>query len=297
MSALKTIKPFVYHYPTTIEDALSELASYNGNACLLSGGTDLILMMKLWLIAPEAVISLKNVCGMKGICKDDSFLRIGALTTLTDLHDSELIKNEFYAIYDTTVDFSTPQIRNVATIGGNICRSSPCADGPPPLITLGAKVRLIGPEGERMVLLENFFTGPGSNVMEGEILVEVLIPLPSTSSGSAYMALARNTSDISKVTCAVTVTVNENKCSEVMIVMGAVAPKIVRAKQAEIIMKGQEIDDLLIQNAAESVVHDISPISDVRSEANYRREVSKVLVNRTIKQAIKRALQAEAVLL
>ncbi len=287
---IQRLKPFEYYYPSTIKEALSVLGEYDGKGVLLAGGTDLVLMMKLRNITPKALVSLKKIEGMNYIRKDGDVLRIGPLTTITAIQESDLIREEFHALYETTRGFATPQIRNMATIGGNICRSSPCANMPPPLMTLDAEVKLVGQKGERLVKLEDFFTGAGENSLDNEVLAEIVVPLPKDSCGTAFKELTRTTSDISKVTCAASVSICDGKCDDIKIVLGSVADRIVRAKKAEAVMIGQNIDDRVIEEAAESVVHDISPITDVRSEAEYRREVSKVLVKRTIKHAVARAM-------
>ena len=157
------------------------------------------------------------------------------------------------------------------------------------MMSLGAEVKLIGRKGERFVKLEDFFTGAGENILSSEVLAEIAVPLPNDPYGTAFMELMRNSSDISKVTCAVSVSIRDGKCDDIKIVLGSVADRIVRAKKAEAVMTARKINDQVIEEAAVNVVHDIAPITDVRSEAEYRREVSKVLVARTIRQAIERA--------
>ncbi len=289
-ASTQRLKPFRYYNPATIKEALSVLSKHNGKGIMLAGGTDLIAMMKMGSVSPEAMVSLKGIGGMDYIRKDGAVLRIGSMTTIASIQESDLIKEEFYALHETTRGFATPQIRNMATIGGNICRSSPCANMPPPLITFGAEVKLVGQKSERFVKLEDFFTGAGENALDCEVLTEIVIPLSKDSCGTAFMELTRNSSDISKVTCAVRISIRDGKCDDVKIVLGSVADRIIRVKKAEAVMIAKKIDDQVIDEAAENIVHDISPITDVRSEAGYRREVSKVLVGRVIRLAVERAM-------
>ena len=285
----RRLRPFAYYSPASIEEAVSVLGEHNGKAVLFAGGTDLVSMMKLRKITPETLVSLKGIEGMDYIRKDGAVLRIGPLTTIASIQASDLIRQEFFSLHETTKGFATPQIRNMATIGGNICRSSPCANTPPPLMTLGAEVKLVGPKGERSVRLEDFFTGAGENALDREVLAEIVVPLPEGPCGTAFMELTRNSSDVSKVTCAVSLSVRNGKCDDIKVVLGSVADRIVRAKKAEAALAGQALEDAAIEEAAELVVHDIAPITDARSEAEYRREVSKVLARRTIKLARERA--------
>ena len=156
-------------------------------------------------------------------------------------------------------------------------------------MSLGAELKLVGQKGERFVELEDFFTGAGENALDGEVLTEIVVPLPEDPFGTAFMELTRNSSDVSKVTCAVSVSVRDGKCAGIKVVLGSVADRIVRAKKAEAALTGQPLDDKVIEEAAGLVVHEIAPITDARSEAEYRREVSKVLVRRTVKAAMERA--------
>jgi len=289
----RRLKPFVYYSPTSIEEALSLLGDHNGKAVLFAGGTDLVSMMKLRKTTPEALVSLKGIEGMDYIRKDGARLRIGPLASIASIQASELIREEFFSLHETTKGFATPQIRNMATIGGNICRSSPCANTPPPLMTLGAGVRLVGQAGERLIKLEDFFTAAGENALDREVLAEIVVPLLEGSCGTAFKELTRNSSDVSKVTCSVCVSVQDGKCADIKVVLGSVADRIVRAKKTEAALTGQPLDEKLIEEAAELVVPDIAPITDARSEAEYRREVSKVLVRRTIKLAAQRAEQSK----
>ena len=285
----RKLKRFEYCAPSTIEEAAEVVAEQGERAKVLAGGTDLISMMKLGLATPESIVSLNKIEGLDYIREENGSLRIGALTTITQILTSDLIRKKFASIHETSLSFATPQVRNMATIGGNICRSSPCANTPPPLMTLGADVVLVGTRGERVVSLEDFITGPGQNVLDGEILAETIVPIPSKNSGAAFMQLSRNTADLAKVNCAAKVTIIDGACEDIRIVLGSVSDRPVRAKAAEQLIKGEKITNEILEEAARKAVEDISPISDARSSAEYRRQVSRVLVARTIRQAIERA--------
>ena len=284
----KKLKEFKYFAPATVAEAVSLLKDYDGKAKVLAGGTDLLSMMKLGAVTPECIVNLRRMAGLDYISEEGKELRIGALTTISAILDSNLIEKKCWSLHQATTVFATPQVRNMATIGGNICRSSPSADTVPPLISFGAELKLVGAKGERKVPLEDFFTGAGRNVLDREVLTEIVIPIPGEQYGAAFAKLTRNSTDLAKVNCAVMVTMDGGKCKDIRIVLGAVADRPVRAKKAEQAIKGKEIKGEVIEEAAKKVIEDIAPITDARSTVEYRRQVSQVLVKRVIKQAIER---------
>ena len=158
-----------------------------------------------------------------------------------------------------------------------------------PLIAFDAEVKFVGVEGERRVLLEDFFTGPGKNVLDGGVLTEIVLPLPVGQCGTAFIKLTRTATDLAKINCAVRITVSDNRCEDIRIVLGVVADRPVRAKKAEQAIKGNEIKDEIIEGAVQKVIEDIAPRTSARSTAEYRAKVSQVLVKRAIKQALDRA--------
>ncbi len=285
----KRVKEFKYFSPTTVEEAISVLKDYDGRARVLAGGTDLLPRMKLRAETPEYVVNIKGIAGLAYIRQEGEELRIGALTTISTILASDLIKQKCLSLYEAAKSFAAPQVRNMATIGGNICRSLPSADMVPPLMVFDAEVRLVGAKGERKVLLEDFFTGPGKNVLDHEVLTEIVVPLRGEQYGTAFIKLSRNSADLAKINCAVKITVSGGRCDDIRIALGVVADKPIRAKKAEEVIRGKPISDEVIEGVAQKVIEDISPRTSARSTAEYRRQVSKVLVKRTIKQAIERA--------
>jgi len=285
----KRLKEFQYFSPTTVAEAVSVLKDYNGRAKTLAGGTDLLSLMKLRTLTPECIVSLKKIDGLDYIREEGKELKIGAMTTIATILASEPIKRKFLSLHEAAAVFATPQIRNMATIGGNICRSSPSSDTIPPLMSFGAEVRLVGTKGERKVLLEDFFTGAGENVLDREILTEITVPLPDGQYGAAFTKLTRTTTDLAKINCAVLVVVSGSRCVDIKVVFGAVADRPLRVREVELCIIDQETTDEVIEAAAQKVTECIAPITDVRSTAEYRAQVSQVLAKRTIKQAINRA--------
>lgn len=282
----KRLKEFKYFSPTTVEKVVSILKGYGQRAEVLAGGTDLLPMMKLRMVTPECIVSLNRIAGLDYIREEGEELRIGALTRISTLLASDLIKEKCFSLWEAATVFATPQVRNSATIGGNICRSSPSADTIPPLMSFGARLKLLGPNGDRTVLLEDFFKGAGQNVLDRELLLEIVVTLRRGEYGSAFMKLTRNSADLAKVSCAARITVAGGICNDITIALGGVADRPVRAKKVEQAIKGLEIKHELIESAAKQIVEDIAPITDVRSTAEYRAQTSQVLVKRVIMQAI-----------
>jgi len=286
----KTIKEFQYFSPKTIAEAVS-LLSKDAKTVVLAGGTDVVPMMKQRELAPERVVNIKNT-RLSYIRENREGLKIGALTTISMLLESDVIKKKYLALHEAAAKFGTWQTRNMATIGGNICQSLPSGDTFPPLLAFDAEVKLAGPKGERKVPIEEFCTGPGTNVLDRELLVEVILPKQKSNYGSAYDKKKRSSVDLAKASCAVNITVRDGECEDIKVAMGALADKPVRARTVEEALKGKALSDEVIETAAQKVIKDISPRTSIRSTAWYRTQVSQVLVRRLIKLAVERSSKA-----
>jgi CO/xanthine dehydrogenase FAD-binding subunit len=283
---IKTIKPFTYHNPKSVIEAASLLIRYENKVKIIAGGTDLMVMMKDRILTPENIINIKSITGLDQIFWNErEGLTIGALTKISEIVNSDIIAENYPSLQKSAEVLGSPQVRNMATIGGNICRSSPSADTIPSLIIYDARLRLTGTEGEREVPIEKFFTGPGINVINNEILTEILLPPVTGVYGTAFGKISRLSEDLAKVNCAVKINLSDNICTKAKIVLGAVAPMPVRAKNVEQVLEGHEITDRLIETAAAKISEDITPIDDVRSTAEYRYRAGRVLIRRLLKEA------------
>jgi len=240
------------------------------------------------------VIGLKHLSDLGYIeYGEEKGLRIGPLTTHQSAVDSPILRGRFGALCAACSTVGTPQIRRMGTIGGNLCNGSPSSDSAPPLIALNAAVKLLGVEGERIIPLGAFFVGPGETaLLAGEILAEIQVPSPPRRTGLTYVKLpARTREDMAAVSAAVLITLGlkNETCQDVRIVLGAVAPIPLRARKAEEVLRGKKIEDELIQRTAQRASEEAQPISDIRSSADYRREMVKVLTKQAIKQALGQA--------
>ena len=283
MDALK------YFAPRTMEEACALLAKYKEQAKVIAGGTDLLVQIKHGEILPKYIINIRGIPKQDYIVYDDKVgLSIGALATIHSIEASSLIQEKFNILAQAASKLGTGQIRNQATIAGNLCNASPSAELAPALIVLGAKVGILRASRERTVLIEDFFTGPGQTVLKpDEILAEIQVPNLLPRSGGVYVKhTIRKAMDLAIVGVGVMVTMDGNILSNVRIALGAVAPAPIRARKAEGILIGRRLEDDLLGKAALIASEESSPISDVRSSADYRKKMVKVLVARAIKQAV-----------
>jgi carbon-monoxide dehydrogenase medium subunit len=282
---------FNYMAPTTLDEALSLLSEYRGRAKVIAGGTDLVPKLKRREIrAPEYVIDLKGIPGLNEIKYDAGSLRLGALVTIGMVENSARIQQGFGILAQAARSMASPQVRNRGTIAGNICNAVPSADSAPPLLTLGAGLKIVSGKGERTVNIADFFTGPGQTALSGdEILREIQIPdMPPGAKGVYLKLTPRRAMDLAIVGVAVVVIPQDGICKNIRIALGAVAPTPIRAKKAEAVLKGQKLDDVLIEKAAKAAAGESSPIDDHRASAEYRLDMVGVLVKRAMKQAIGR---------
>ncbi len=286
----RVLPSFTLFTPTTIEEAVSIIQKNLDEARILAGGSDILVQMKKRLITPKYLIKINKITNLSFInYEDNKGLSLGPLTTIREIENSSVIKQKYQLLSEAASTFATVQIQNMATIGGNLCNASPAADMAPPLLVMDAEVSVTGIEGKRTIKLEDFFIGPGRSVIKPyEILTEVKAsPLPKDA-GSSFLKIGRTAEDLSKVNVACVVSVKNNKFADVKVSLGAVAPTPIRAKKLESFLIGKEVSDAIIYDAAVIASKEIDPITDIRSTAVYRREVTKVLVKRAIKTALER---------
>jgi carbon-monoxide dehydrogenase medium subunit len=277
-----------YLNPATIEDACSLALKYQGQAKIIAGGTDLLPRLKQHRLLPAYLINIKGI-GQDYILFDKKEgLRIGALTTIRSIAASPLIMTGFSLLAQAAGQLGSAQVREQATIAGNLCNASPSAETAPPLIALGSQATITGADGKRTILIENFFLGPGRTVLRpGEILTEIQVRnLPPRSGGVYLKHTLRKALDLAVVGVAVAVTLDGNILNDAKIALGAVAPTPIRARKAEELLRGKKISLELIQKAAKTASAESSPIDDIRSSADYRKKMIEVLVARAVSQAV-----------
>jgi len=287
------LSQFEYFAPKTIEEACSLLSKYSGQARVLAGGTDLLVKMKHRRVTPRYLINLKSIPDLDYISYDDKEgLRIGALASLEAVKTYATIRQRFGILAEAAGVVGSVAIRNQGTIGGNLCNAAPSAETAPALIALAAKVKIVGPGGERIVALEEFFTGPSETVLQtGEILTEVQVANLPSRSGGIYLKHSLRGMDIARVGVGVVITLDRETCADIKITLGAVAPTPIRTRKAEAVIKGQEPKKELMERAAQIASEESRPIDDIRSYAEYRRKMVVTLTAQAIEQAVKQAKQ------
>jgi carbon-monoxide dehydrogenase medium subunit len=281
---------FDYFEPKTLGEAIEFLSKYGNDAKVLAGGTDLLVDMKLQRKTPKKVVNIQRIPNLTYIRRSEGEIRIGSLTTLRSIEKSDIIKEEFIALFEAAHLTGSVQVRNMGTIGGNLCTASPSADVSTCIMALDAKLKIIGSKGERICPIKDFFIGPKETVLKpDELLTEVQIPRLPPNTGTAFQKMGRISADLAKVNAAVKLTISKGICENVNISIGSCAPTIIRAAKAEGFLKGKKLEEDVIEEAANIAVEETKPITDIRSTEEYRRHVSRVLVRRVIQKAQERA--------
>jgi carbon-monoxide dehydrogenase medium subunit len=287
---MKRTEPLELYQPRSLQEA-SRLVKENGpGGYFLAGGTDLVIAMKEKGLVPRYIVDLKRIGGLSGIRENgDATISIGALTTMRELETSPLIKARYPFLAQSAAEVGSIQIRNRATVGGNMANATPSADVAPSLVALDALARISGEAGARDLPLEDFFRGPGKTVLAaGEILTEIVIPKTGPGLVGEYIKFSpREMMDLAYVGVAVTYDFDRNarKCTRARIVLGAVAPTPIRATKAEAILEGQTVSEALAEKAGAMAAEEARPISDVRSTADYRRAMVGAMTKRAILNA------------
>jgi len=282
---------FEYYIPESIEDACKFLRDHSGEAFPLAGGTDLFVKMKQRRIVPKYLINLKKIPDLDYIkYNENDGLRLGALTTIQSIKNSIIIKRYYKLLSEAAGIESSVQIRNIATIGGNIANASPAADAPLALIVLGANLILFSLEGERKIYIGDFFLGPGKTVLRpGEIIREIHIPPLPRDIGSSYIKHATRRTDIAIASVAVYLKLVDNICKDIRIGLGSVAPTPFRAKEAEGVLLNKEITEEMADKSAQAAVNESRPIDDIRGYADYRAKTIRIITKQAILEAVKDA--------
>ena len=287
---------FEMFFPRSVEETCTLLLKYGKDAELLAGGTDLFVKMKQRRLVPRILINIKKIPALNQIHYDaDEGLRIGALATIQAVRDSEVIGKKFRVLAQAAGVLGTPQIRNLGTLGGNLANASPSAEFAPPLLTLEAWVRCVGPGGERLIPMNEFFVGPGKSVLnEGELITEVHVPTSPLHAQAIYLKHSLRTMDVSMAGAAAFVLLDGGVCREVRIALGAVAPTPIRAGMAEATLRGKKLcgnsgDKELLEEVSRIASDESRPIDDLRGFASYRRKIVGMLVKQGLEQVIARA--------
>jgi len=278
---------FRFFRPTELQELLEFKAREGNRARILDGGSNVLVYINEGSISGGTLVDVKSLEAIKGIAERDGLLEIGAGELIADIMDSELIRKKVPFLREVLQKFANPLVRNMATLAGNIADSSPIGDTIPPLLVLEAEVIVASAGGERVIGLEEFFTGPGQNVLkEEEVICKVRFPLPAKGAGGHIKLGLRKGTSCSVASVAVWLVADKNRVEDIRIALGGVAPTPVRARKTEDAFKGQSLDWDGIAELSRKVADEISPITDVRGSAEYRRQVSAALLAKAVRQAL-----------
>ena len=292
------MRPFDLVEPATLDEAVTLLGE-NEAARPIAVGTALLLMVKAGLFQPEALVSLRRLAAdLTGIARqDDGSLRIGAMTSLTELGRSPLVRNAFPVITHTLKTLSNVRIRNVATIGGHLAHADPHMDLPPVLLCLGARLRVHGARGERWVALEDLYSGYYETTLaRDELITQVVLPAPAQEWAAAYVKFtALSADDWPAVGVAVSATRRDGTLGDVRVALGAAMERAVRLPSVEAQLEGERPSAELVRRAGDSAAQEVRPLGDLRGSAEYKREMVRVHARRAIDTVLQTLAFEEAV--
>ena len=280
---------FEFIEPETFEEVYQIVEKNRGDAVLIAGGTDLLVNMKKKTIRPKILISLEKINSLKQInYSDTEGLTLGSMVTINELSGNPLIRQKFLLLSIAAAKIGSLQVRNRATIGGNICTARPAGDTIGPLLAYGAKVQLVKGKENRWETLDKFITGPGKTTKkEGEVLAAITIKPFADNTGVSYIKYGvRKAMEIAMVSITTSLTFDGNKCQAASIVLGAVGPTFIRSIDAEEFLRSSEVTPSVAEKAAELAAACCTPITDVRASAEYRRELARILTKRGIMEAL-----------
>ncbi|MDE2939972.1 MAG: xanthine dehydrogenase family protein subunit M [Chloroflexota bacterium] len=278
-----------------LRHAISLLERHGDEARAVAGSTDFLVRWRQsgpgrW--RPAFVVNIKGLSGLGRITySPQNGLRLGALATVQAIETNAQVRRRYQALATGATSFAGVQVRNLATVGGNVCNASPAGDTLPALLAFDAQCAIVGPEGPRMLPLTEFFQGPGRTALQqGELLTQLTLPPPTPRTGSIYIKHSpRGAMDIATVGVASVITLEEDgaTCKDARIALGAVGPVPFRASEAENLLKGRELSPDALGQAAEAARNAATPIDDVRGTAAYRKDMVEALTRRTLQHALR----------
>jgi carbon-monoxide dehydrogenase medium subunit len=288
---LAPIPSFRFVAPRTLTELFEALDASGQNAMMLAGGTDMTLAMKKRAVTPSTVVDLSGLRGeLAGIRLTDGVLHIGSLTNFAEMEADALVDRYARALRVAAANVGTLQVRNLATLGGNLATASPAADSAPALIALGASVTLLSGKGERTLPAQSIFTGPKKNaLLRGEVISEVQIPAAEGVSSTWMRSAVRNENVLSTVSVSVATSIRGGRFGASRVALGAVAPTPILAESSSRAMTGSAVSAEQVDRIASLAVEDSKPISDIRASAGYRKRLVSVLTRRSIMQLVSEA--------
>ncbi len=266
-------------------DAVSLMRGRAPKSLFLAGGTDVMVRMRNGKTKADCLVDVSGIRGLAGIRDKKGQFEIGALTTIEEIRRSPVVARELPALWESSNLFAAWQVRNLATLGGNLCNASPAADMVPPLMAYDAVVVAQSTKGERSIPIDQFFEGPGRTTLaSGELVRRVEVPKPLGK--SVFLKLGkRRASALAIVSVAARLKVEDGRITESRVALGSVAPTPIRAGKVETFLKGKPATEMTFEQASKRVLRDIRPISDIRASAAYRQDMAVYLTAKALKTA------------
>jgi carbon-monoxide dehydrogenase medium subunit len=282
---------FEYLRPKTIPEAVALLQQHGDEAKILSGGQSLIPMMKLRLARPGYIIDINRISGLSYIKEEGGFLKIGGLTREAEVEASPVVRSKYPILLETASVIADPQVRNLATVGGNLAHADPANDHPATMIAVGAQIVATGAKGERVIPVEEFFVSLFTTALkQDEILTEIRVPIPAPRSGGAYFKLERKVGDFATAAVAVQLTLDgAGAVQKIGIGLTNVGAVPIKAGKAEAFLRGKKPDAATIAQAAQLAADAAQPSADLRGPAEYKKGLVKELAKRALSRAVERA--------
>lgn len=273
-------KSFEYHRPASLNQALELLGG--GTARLLAGGTDVLVRLRDGRLRPAALVSLSHIRELSHI-ELGAPIRIGAMARIAEVLENQALCQLLPALAEAAQTLGGAQVRNLATIGGNICNASPCADTAPPLLIQEARVRIVSTSGSREVPLDDFFVAPGqTRLAPGEVLTEVMVDRPAAGTRSTFIKKGRVRMDIAIASIAASVVLDGGRCVRARLAAGSLGPRPMRLRAVEAAILGRVLDGSTLAAARSAAEGEVTPITDLRGTADYRRHLAGALVVRAL---------------
>ena len=282
---------FDYHAPASVPEAIALLSRFGDSAKVISGGQSLLPLLKLRLGSAEHLVDIGRIPGLEYVREEGGFLRIGGRTREAVLERSEIVKGRYPILIDTARVIADPLVRNRATVGGNLAHGDPANDHPATMLALRASVVAQGPKGERVISIDQFFSGLFTTALAAdEILTEIRIPVPTNRSGGAYVKLERKVGDYATAAAAAQVTLDASGgFAQVGLALTDAGPVPARAAAAERFLSGKRVNEANIAEASRLTAEAAAPNADRRGTVEYKREMARVLAARALKKAVERA--------
>ncbi len=274
---------FEYHAPVTVKEAVKLLKELGSEATILAGGTDVIVKMKDGSLRPRHVVNIKQIPGLSGVKETPEGLWIGTLTKISELENSRVIKEKLSVLYEAVRVIGSVQVRNLATVGGNLCNASPAADSAIAFLSLDAVAQITGPDGDLKVPFSEFFTGPSRTVLkDGELLTGITVPREVYSWKGHWARVARASMDIATISLAATAKMEGRVVKEIRLAWGTVAPTPMRTENVEDYLRGKKLEQSIIEDAASLAASSIKPRDSGRSTGPYKRKVAKGFIREAL---------------